>query len=100
MLDIESMLKQEKRSIFVDALFVGLYVAVVCLSRYVGTEWYLTAMAACGVGARLTSVSSRIRIMHWMGLVQRQDAVIELLTQAVDNGAPQIVVAAPKNGIN
>lgn len=99
MLDIEAMLKQEKRSIAVDALFVGFYIAVLCIMRYTGSEWYWCTMVGAGIGARLTAISSRFRVMHWMGLVQRQEAVIELLTTVVES-TPQPVVSTPKNGIN
>jgi Kef-type K+ transport system membrane component KefB len=102
MLDTEAMIKQEKRSIVVDALFAGFYMAGLIICKYVGSEWYMIAMTAAGVGSRFTSIASRVRVMRWMGLVQKQEAVVEFLSTKYDQlaAAVPVSVVPGKNGVN
>jgi len=97
MFDIAALIKQEKRSIVIDAILAGFYLAALVVLQYSGSEWYWIAIVGAMLGGRISSALSRPRVMMWMDHVQRQDAVIESLVTTLEADAP-IQVPSQRNG--
>lgn len=102
MVDVRKSVKQEKREIALDAIMVGVLAAMTLVLRSLEAEWWIVLACAILCGMRLGVLSVRFRIMDWMDIVHRQEAVIEQLLNQVEDQIPTPKPTAPrppKNGM-
>jgi len=79
----DKFLKQEKRDTVIDAVMIGVWFITTIVTGFIGSPWWLIAIAAFSCGSRFNMVSSRMRVLKYMELSAAQDSVIEqLLNQA------------------
>lgn len=98
--EMELAIKGERRDVIFDAIQAGVLATVVTVFA-IRHDIAVMAIAAALLGARLSSIASRYRVIRWMRIVQSQDAVIEqLLKSAMEEIPPPRPQAprGPKNG--
>lgn len=93
-LDVDQCKVTEKKSITRDALHAGGWLAVGIVSWIVDESVFWTALTAAMVGSNLQSIYMRFRLLDWMTVVQRQDAVVEYLLSVnekreAESGGPE-----------
>lgn len=99
MMDVDQVIKDERRAVVFDAIQAGLFATTVTVFAIRG-DVVIVALIAMLLGSKLSSIVSRYRVIRWMRVVQTQDAVIEQLARAVDAEIPAPRPAAPRGPPN
>ena len=76
--DISEEFLRERRGIIVDALLAGVWIAGLAIF-VLRDDIVLAVLMATLLGSRASVLVSRFRVIRWMDVVRRQDAVIEQL---------------------